>query len=74
MSQNLYYSPVPTDKTHVGGVQLRDILTPYGTEVCTLTRGNLEYLRGLVAAKVSGANDLIEAIEKYVAIRVWRAD
>lgn len=74
MSQNLYYCPVLSDKTPVGGTQLRDILLPYGIECAVLKEEDREFLRGLGAAGVLGATDLMKAIRRHCVIRVWRAD
>lgn len=51
---------------------LKDALREeYGHGAKTLDSDDLPFLRGLRAAKIDGANELIELVEKHESIDVW---
>lgn len=65
MSCALVYRPVQTEKS-VGDSALREALREeFGDFPFRLTRNDLAFARGLRAAKVDGADDLIQLIERY---------
>ncbi len=75
MSTNLYWRPnQPVKKYNAGpDAGLKWALEKrYGLGVnINMTDNHLEYLRGLADADVKGAQDLIDAIEKYDKIQVF---
>lgn len=72
MSTNLYWAPTATIGQHVGDVKLKYILQDkYGYPVNTiLDKNDIAFLDGLDFAGISGAKQLIEAIQKYGTIGV----
>ena len=64
MSCSLYWRPVH-DRRSVGGSQLRDAIREECGWQGRLDAESLPFLRGLAAAGVDGARELIEAIEKH---------
>lgn len=71
MSCTLYWKPVGGGRP-VGDAQLRDLLRDeYGEYPCRLTAEALPFLRGLRAAKVDGAADLLNALEKHDTIDLF---
>lgn len=70
MSCTLYWKPVGAGKP-VGGAQLRDLLRDEYGEPCRLTTEALPFLRGLRAAKVDGAAELLNALEKHDTIDLF---
>lgn len=70
MSCTLYWRP-SQGGTAVGGSQLRDAVMSEFRDGAVLDSGSLPFLRGLAAAKVEGARELIEAIEKHDDIEIY---
>lgn len=70
MGCTLYWIPVNTDKNYVYNHILRNILEKKFGFGATLSYGNIEYLQALKDADIEGAQELIEAIEKYEVIEI----
>jgi len=68
LSAWLYWEPANRKKRQVGNAALRDLLG----ECRTLSNSpsNMDYLRGLADAKMEGARELLEALEKYEEIEL----
>lgn len=74
MSSNLYWEPAERKKYNAGTDQaLKWVLQKrYGYPVhITMTTNDIPYLQGLADAKINGAQELIEAIEKYSDIELF---
>jgi len=70
MSCSLYWRPVGGGN-QVGGSQLREaIREEFGSDT-RLDMGALPFLRGLAAAGMEGARQLIAAIEKHDVIETY---
>jgi hypothetical protein len=73
MSANLYWRPVPKT-AHGLPDALKYILQDsqgLEAEMQVFTRASICYLRGLADAKIDGAQELINAIEKHEEVEVW---
>lgn len=71
MTSNLYWEPAVRDKKRLS-VELKLVLRerlPNGLNV-TMDEKDLPYLNGLVDANCAGAQELIDAIEKYGEINL----
>jgi hypothetical protein len=71
MSCSLYWRPVG-DGTQVGDTQLRNAVERRFGHRARLDDSALEFLRGLEAAGVEGADDLIAAIERHDEIEIYQ--
>lgn len=72
MSMNLYWEPQHRDADDLPDSLKFALRKRYGPCVDTVfTTQDISYLRGLEDAGVKGASDLIEAIEKHDAVRVF---
>jgi hypothetical protein len=72
MSCTLYWKPVRQEGKSIGDHQLRDaIREEFGDYPIRITQDAVPFLRGLAAAKVDGARNLCELIEKYGSIQLW---
>lgn len=74
MSTNLYWRPKPTKKNNAGSDSALKwaLQNRYSNPIDkTIGINALDYLQGLADAKVSGAQDLIDAIEKYDEIELF---
>jgi len=72
VSCSLYWRPV--SKTHLGGFRrtVRDeMIECYGSGAI-IDENALEFLRGLAAAKLDGAKELIDAIEQHGEIQIFQ--
>ena len=70
MSCQLFWRPIGSGRS-AGGSRLRYAVEKrFGVDV-RLDESALEFLRGLEAAGVEGATDLIEAIEKHEEIEIY---
>ena len=70
MGCQLYWRPIGEGES-VGGSVLRDAVREEFGDEPTLDRGALPFLRGLVAAKVDGAKDLVAAIEQHDCVQLY---
>lgn len=71
MSEKLYWKPLMNNEKQVGGVDLKDIVDFEWGPRCTLDSRHIPTLKGLALAKIEGAQDLIDAIEKHEEIDVF---
>lgn len=72
MSCNLFMRPMATDKEGVGGPTLRDALDGEFGLPCTLDHDSEPFIRGLAAANITGARQLLEAIAEHGCMYVWK--
>ena len=74
MSCSLMWKPSGKGKSVEGaGSALREALNEeYGRGRITLDHDDVDFLRGLRAAKVEGADELIELINRHDSIDVWQ--
>lgn len=70
MGCQLYWRPIGDGKP-VGGSVLRDTVREEFGDEPMLDRGALPFLRGLLAARVDGARELIDAIAQHGDIQLF---
>ncbi len=68
MSQSLYWEPANRRKKQVGGMDLREV---FRDRPRLLGEGSRSFLEGLSAAKVEGAQELLDALDKHEAIQLY---
>jgi hypothetical protein len=71
VSCQLYWRPLGNGKS-VGDSQLRDAIDEEFGPQPTIGQEALPFLRGLVAAKIDGASELIQAINRHGAIALYK--
>lgn len=72
MSCSLHWKPSGNGERVNCGSALRDAIGDEFGRKCTLDHHAIAFLRGLAAAKIEGARELIDAIETHGAIDVWQ--
>ena len=72
MSTNLYWEPVEPHPANSLPDKLKFVLREtWGWPVkCTLDSSNIGFFRGLAAAGIDGAKEVVELLEKYDAIKL----
>ena len=70
MSSTLVWRPIVVPKSNYLDDQLKFILRHHYSLPYKFSCDDLGFLRGLRAASVKGAKDLIEAIEKHESVEV----
>ena len=71
MSCSLYWKPSGSGN-QVGDAALRNAVEKHFGRRAWLDYDSLEFLRGLAAAGIEGASELIEAIERHERIEVYQ--
>lgn len=73
MSSSLVYKPFIKKGIYVPGVKIKHILHKFYGLPCKLDYSDIEFLRGLSAANIEGADDLIYAIREYEIIELFES-
>lgn len=68
MSQDLYWR-LPGKGKQIGSIELREIIRDRGDKI--LSMSDCKFFEGLVAAKIEGAQELLDLIYKHDEIEVY---